>query len=112
MGAFQGMQAADERLHTLLNKDEALEAFQSALVKIAGTDESITRQEMRTLFDQLDENHDNFLSKQEFRALFARLEFFGQPPNFDVVFADTDLNNDGKISFDEFILVACRYLKM
>jgi Ca2+-binding EF-hand superfamily protein len=59
---------------------------------------------LKKLFDSIDVDHRGFITKEQLKRV---LEALGLTPfQFDLMMADIDVNQDGVISFDEFLPVA------
>ena len=58
---------------------------------------------LSVLFNVIDSNSDNQLSKQEFKQKMRGLHMGLDEPELDVLFKDLDINGDGYISYNEFI---------
>jgi Ca2+-binding EF-hand superfamily protein len=55
------------------------------------------------LFNVIDSNSDNLLTKNEFKHKVKGLHIGFEPEEIEALFVDLDVNNDGSISYDEFI---------
>jgi Ca2+-binding EF-hand superfamily protein len=64
--------------------------------------------EIRVVFDQFDADGSGFIDAAEIRAICEQLGV--TPPYEDVynIVAEADDNNDGKVSFDEFMKIIDR----
>ena len=62
------------------------------------------REEFKKIFEKLDKNNDGSLSKEEISSGFQEhsTSFHGDY-NIDEIFANVDLDGNGKINFSEFI---------
>lgn len=57
----------------------------------------------KNLFDSYDSNSDGFLSKGEFVAFSKEVLRISEQGGSNVVFKESDLNLDSRISFEEFV---------
>jgi Ca2+-binding EF-hand superfamily protein len=57
----------------------------------------------KKLFDSYDSNADGFLSKGEFVAFSKEILRIYEQGGSNVVFRESDLNMDSRISFEEFV---------
>ena len=61
-----------------------------------------TEKRLRSLFENVDNNHDGRLDKSELQAAFSRAGLAVPTSKLDRFFDEVDSNHDGAISFDEW----------
>lgn len=59
---------------------------------------------LRNLFDEIDKNHSNKLSRVEFEVLMDRLDVNFSRKKWKQIYHEIDRNYDDEISFDEFFM--------
>ncbi len=62
--------------------------------------------ELKARFDALDSNQDGTLSREELRGLFDGLSEGVSEAQLDQLLQSVDLNGDGKVDFNEFLQAA------
>ncbi|CAM9236042.1 unnamed protein product [Heterosigma akashiwo] len=65
---------------------------------------------IRPFFDKYDADHSGAIEMEEIRLVFKDLNEKMSKPQFEGLFKVFDLNNDGKISFDEFVSGTSQYI--
>uniref|UniRef100_A0AC34QQ99 EF-hand domain-containing protein n=1 Tax=Panagrolaimus sp. JU765 TaxID=591449 RepID=A0AC34QQ99_9BILA len=63
---------------------------------------------LKAVFDELDVDGDNFITRSELRTAFQRMNVTLSDQEIKAIYKHVDKNNDGKINFEEFCLMMTR----
>jgi len=61
--------------------------------------------EIKAAFNIFDKDGDGLISKSEFRRVMASLGEILSDPQVDKVFAECDLDGDGQVNYEEFLVM-------
>lgn len=63
---------------------------------------------LRTVFDEIDVDGDGYLRRSELRQAFQRMGHTLTDSDMNAIYRHVDINNDGRINFDEFCRMMSR----
>lgn len=69
---------------------------------------SFVKDDVKLMFDRIDENGDGHISFEEFSALLRGMDHARSSTNLRANFDAIDTDHDGCVSFDEFLAWATR----
>lgn len=107
-----GQQPTDDELHAMFkaadtNGDGKID-FEEFISIAKANPLSLS---LKSVFGELDVDGDGYITRSEMRQAFDKMGHSLSDDEINAIFRQCDVNQDGKINFDEFVAMMCRKRK-